>query len=61
MTSLQQQEFLSYGLAARDEARKTGEYYSVAGVLQKLDEMLVSTHLAVRHQTENNSHSITSP
>lgn len=35
-----QQEFIARGLAARDEAKRTGEYYSAQQVLDELDEML---------------------
>lgn len=36
-----QQEFIARGLASRDEARRTGEYYPAEEVLQELDGMLV--------------------
>lgn len=35
-----QQEFIARGLASRDEARRTGEYYSEDEVLQELDGIL---------------------
>ncbi|MEA3348606.1 MAG: YlcI/YnfO family protein [Pseudomonadota bacterium] len=35
-----QQEFIARGLASRDEARKTGEYYEADDILQELDGML---------------------
>jgi predicted transcriptional regulator len=35
-----QQEFIARGLASRDEARQTGEYYSAEDVLQELDGLL---------------------
>ena len=35
-----QQEFIARGLASRDEARKTGEYYEADDVLHELDDML---------------------
>jgi predicted transcriptional regulator len=35
-----QQEFIARGLAARAEARETGEYYSADEVLQELDDLL---------------------
>lgn len=35
-----QQEFIARGLASRDEARRTGEYYPAEEVLQELDGML---------------------
>ena len=33
-------EFISRGLASRDEARRTGEYFSSESVLDDLDAML---------------------
>lgn len=35
-----QQEFIARGLASRDEAQQTGEYYPAEEVLQELDGML---------------------
>lgn len=35
-----QQEFIARGLASRDEAKRTGEYYSEDEVLQELDGIL---------------------
>lgn len=35
-----QQEFIARGLASRDEAKRTGEYYSADEVLQELDGIL---------------------
>ncbi len=35
-----QREFIARGLASRDEARKTGEYYEADDVLHELDGML---------------------
>jgi predicted transcriptional regulator len=35
-----QQEFIARGLASRDEARKTGEYFKADDVLHELDSML---------------------
>lgn len=35
-----QQEFIARGLASRDKARRTGEYYPAEEVLQELDDML---------------------
>jgi len=35
-----QQEFIARGLAAREDARETGEYYSADEVLQELDDLL---------------------
>jgi predicted transcriptional regulator len=36
-----QQAFIERGLAARDEARRTGEYFTTDEVLRELDEMHV--------------------
>jgi len=33
-------EFIARGLASRDEARRSGEYYPVGNILAELDEML---------------------
>ncbi len=35
-----QQEFIARGLAARDEARRTGEYFPAEDILGELDNML---------------------
>ncbi|MFM9913055.1 MAG: YlcI/YnfO family protein [Methylophilaceae bacterium] len=35
-----QQEFIARGLASRDEAKRTGIYYSSEEVLSELDQML---------------------
>jgi len=35
-----QKEFIARGLAARDEARRTGEYYPSAEVHEELDTLL---------------------
>lgn len=37
---LHQQAFIARGLASREEAKKTQEYYSVESVLAELDEIL---------------------
>ena len=37
---LTQQSFLARGLASRDEAERTGEYFTAEQVLQELDNML---------------------
>jgi len=34
------QEFIARGLASRDEARRTGEYFEAEEVLRELDDML---------------------
>ena len=39
---LLQDDFLARGLASRDKARPTGEYYDADDVLAKLDTMLSS-------------------
>jgi predicted transcriptional regulator len=36
-----QQAFIARGLASRDDARKTGEYFAAEDVLRELDDMLV--------------------
>ena len=41
-----QQEFVTRGLAARDEARRTGKYVSAEEVLSGLDKTLVRTRKA---------------
>lgn len=43
-----QQEFIARGLASRDEARRTGEYYPAEEVLQELDGMLAHTKKKMR-------------
>lgn len=43
-----QQEFIARGLASRDEARRTGEYYPAEEVLQELDGMLARTKKKTR-------------
>lgn len=35
-----QQEFIARGLASRDAARQTGEYFEAEEVLRELDDML---------------------
>jgi predicted transcriptional regulator len=37
-----QQEFIARGLASRDEARQTGEYFPAEDVLRELDEMVAA-------------------
>lgn len=37
---LSQEEFIKRGLASRDEASRSGEYYSANDVLNELDELL---------------------
>lgn len=41
-----QQEFVARGLAARDEARRSGKYVSAEAVLAGLDKTLVRTRKA---------------
>ena len=43
-----QQEFIVRGLASRDEAKKTGVYFSAGEVLQELDDILASTKKKTR-------------
>jgi len=38
-----QQEFIARGLASRDDAKRTGEYFSSESVLAELDTIIVST------------------
>ena len=35
-----QRDFIARGLASRDEAKRTGEYYSAESVLVELDDIL---------------------
>ncbi len=37
---IHQQAFIARGLASRDEAKRTGEYYSAESVLAELDDIL---------------------
>lgn len=39
--------FLARGLASRDEARQSGEYYSADSVLQDLDQMLAQAEASL--------------
>ena len=43
-----QKEFIARGLASRDEARQTGEYYPAEEVLQELDGILAPTRKKAR-------------
>lgn len=36
------QEFITRGLASRDEAQRTGEYFPAEDVLRELDDMLIN-------------------
>jgi hypothetical protein len=38
-----QRDFVARGLASRDEARRTGEYYAAADVHAELEAMLAAT------------------
>lgn len=38
-----QKEFIARGLAARDQARRTGEYFTAEDVLRELDDMLAQS------------------
>lgn len=46
-----QREFVARGLAAREEARSTGEYISSADVLKRLDKSLVKAR--AKRRTRN--------
>ena len=43
-----QQAFLARGLASRDEASRTGEYFAAESVLRELDEMLSQAEAKAR-------------
>jgi predicted transcriptional regulator len=43
-----QQEFIARGLASRDEAKKTGVYFSSEEVLAELDTIIASTKKKAR-------------
>jgi len=43
-----QQEFIARGLASRDEARKTGEYFAARDVLDEMSDMLAQAEAKVR-------------
>jgi predicted transcriptional regulator len=43
-----QQEFIARGLASRDEARKTGEYFTAEDVSKELGEMLIQVEAKSR-------------
>jgi predicted transcriptional regulator len=43
-----QQEFIARGLASRDEARKTGEYFAADEVLSEMDALLVKSDSRTR-------------
>ena len=43
-----QQEFIARGLASRDEAKRSGEYFSAQDVLGELDDMLAAAESTAR-------------
>ncbi len=43
-----QQEFIARGLASRDEARKTGEYFAARDVLDEMSDMLAQAEAKAR-------------
>ncbi len=43
-----QQEFITRGLASRDEAKKTGVYFSAGEVLAELDSIITDTKKKTR-------------
>jgi predicted transcriptional regulator len=43
-----QQEFITRGLASRDEARKTGEYFAAKDVLDEMSDMLAQAEAKAR-------------
>lgn len=43
-----QREFIARGLAARDEARATGEYFAADDVLDEMEQMLVHAEAKAR-------------
>ena len=43
-----QHEFIARGLSAREEAKKTGEYFSAEEVMQELDSIFSSARKKVR-------------
>ncbi|AJF06608.1 YlcI/YnfO family protein [Geoalkalibacter subterraneus] len=43
-----QQEFIARGLASRDEARKTGEYFAAKDVLDEMSDMLAQAEAKAR-------------
>ncbi|MES3025371.1 MAG: prevent-host-death protein [Pseudomonadota bacterium] len=50
-----QREFLARGIASRDEARQTGEYFTVDEVLRDLDDALDAPGRVVKAGTLGNS------
>ncbi len=42
------QAFIARGLASRDEAKRSGEYFSAQDVLGELDDMLAATESTAR-------------
>lgn len=43
-----QREFIAKGLASRDQARRTGEYFEAADVLSELDDLLAEAEAKSR-------------
>lgn len=43
-----QREFVARGLAARDEARATGEYFAAGEVLDEMEQLLSQTEARLR-------------
>ena len=43
-----QKEFISRGLASRDEARRTGEYFAAGDVLAEMEDMLSQAEAKAR-------------
>lgn len=43
-----QKEFIARGLASRDEARRTGEYFAAEGVLSEMEGMLSQASVKAR-------------
>lgn len=46
-----QQEFIARGLASRDEARRSGEYFAAEDVLHELDDMLAQAQTKTKSKT----------
>ncbi len=43
-----QKEFIERGLASRDEAKRTGEYFAAENVLSEMEDMLSQTEAKAR-------------
>lgn len=46
-----QQEFIARGLASRDEARRSGEYFAAEDVLHELDDMRAQAQTKTKSKT----------